>query len=406
MLVVITIIGLIMGLVGPRVLNYLTESKVKAAQDPDRELRQRARPVLSRHRPLSDQLRRPAALVQPPGSITAWNGPYLKGGWCRPIPGATLRLPLAGRARRPTTSSPTAQTDRKVEQALRLTSRAGRDDRGAARTASRCSKSSACSRSSRSRAIVLPAHSARHVAGAARGLRGRGRRAAQGRPRRRDPRSHADRDRARRARAHGPLRRDRPRDPRARRCRLRRAACRALQSAAAGPTISFFPSGMSCGGVIALTRLGVGYQIRVNWLTGGVEVVPIDNMLKARRSRRLHADRGAGRARGRCDLAGGDRLADRGDDPRRALDRAALALVETARAIMTGLPDRDELAPGNSPARSPATAGASTCCRSTPIPPLQCRSTGSRRPWWCGCSRPSGTDPEVNTVRLRRRPTE
>ena len=30
-LVVITIIGLIMGLVGPRVLNYLSESKVKAA---------------------------------------------------------------------------------------------------------------------------------------------------------------------------------------------------------------------------------------------------------------------------------------------------------------------------------------------------------------------------------------
>ena len=32
MLVVITIIGLIMGLVGPRVLNYLTESKAKAAK--------------------------------------------------------------------------------------------------------------------------------------------------------------------------------------------------------------------------------------------------------------------------------------------------------------------------------------------------------------------------------------
>jgi general secretion pathway protein H len=43
-----------------------------------------------------------------------------------------------------------------------------------------------------------------------------------------------------------------------------------------GATIRFFASGMSCGGVIALTRLGVGYQIRVNWLTGGVEVVPLD----------------------------------------------------------------------------------------------------------------------------------
>jgi general secretion pathway protein H len=33
---------------------------------------------------------------------------------------------------------------------------------------------------------------------------------------------------------------------------------------------------MSCGGTLALTRLGVGYQVRVNWLTGGVEVVPFE----------------------------------------------------------------------------------------------------------------------------------
>ncbi len=44
----------------------------------------------------------------------------------------------------------------------------------------------------------------------------------------------------------------------------------------AGSTIVFFASGMSCGGVIALTRLGIGYQIRVNWLTGGVEIVPLN----------------------------------------------------------------------------------------------------------------------------------
>lgn len=47
----------------------------------------------------------------------------------------------------------------------------------------------------------------------------------------------------------------------------------------AGPTIRFFASGMSCGGAIALTRLGVGYQVRVNWLTGGVDVVPVENQL-------------------------------------------------------------------------------------------------------------------------------
>jgi general secretion pathway protein H len=38
-------------------------------------------------------------------------------------------------------------------------------------------------------------------------------------------------------------------------------------------TITFFASGMSCGGAIALTRFGVGYEVRVNWLTGGTEVV-------------------------------------------------------------------------------------------------------------------------------------
>jgi general secretion pathway protein H len=43
-----------------------------------------------------------------------------------------------------------------------------------------------------------------------------------------------------------------------------------------GSTIRFFASGMSCGGVISLTRAGVGYQVRVNWLTGGVEIVPFN----------------------------------------------------------------------------------------------------------------------------------
>jgi general secretion pathway protein H len=39
-------------------------------------------------------------------------------------------------------------------------------------------------------------------------------------------------------------------------------------------TISFFSNGMSCGGTLALTRRGTGYEIRVNWLTGGVDIVP------------------------------------------------------------------------------------------------------------------------------------
>jgi general secretion pathway protein H len=37
-------------------------------------------------------------------------------------------------------------------------------------------------------------------------------------------------------------------------------------------TISFFASGTSCGGAIALTRPEAGYEVRVNWLTGRIEI--------------------------------------------------------------------------------------------------------------------------------------
>ena len=43
---------------------------------------------------------------------------------------------------------------------------------------------------------------------------------------------------------------------------------------AALSTISFFADGMSCGGAITLSRLDRTYEIRVNWLTGRVEIVP------------------------------------------------------------------------------------------------------------------------------------
>lgn len=39
--------------------------------------------------------------------------------------------------------------------------------------------------------------------------------------------------------------------------------------------IQFFASGTSCGGTITLARGTAAYQIRVNWLTGGVEIVPL-----------------------------------------------------------------------------------------------------------------------------------
>lgn len=79
-LVVITIIGLIMGLIGPRVLNYLTESKAKAARIQIESLAS----ALDLY--FLDNGRYPTgseginALVQRPPSAQAWNGPYLKGG--------------------------------------------------------------------------------------------------------------------------------------------------------------------------------------------------------------------------------------------------------------------------------------------------------------------------------------
>src|SRR5258708_22868410 len=87
MLVVITIIGLIMGLIGPRVLNYLSESKVKAAKI---QLQSFAGALDLFY---LDAGRFPStaegvlALVQRTPGVAAWNGPYLKGGNV-PIPGA------------------------------------------------------------------------------------------------------------------------------------------------------------------------------------------------------------------------------------------------------------------------------------------------------------------------------
>ena len=48
------------------------------------------------------------------------------------------------------------------------------------------------------------------------------------------------------------------------------------QRQAALSTIRFFSDGTSCGGTIVLTRFDAGYEVRVNWLTGRVEVVSRD----------------------------------------------------------------------------------------------------------------------------------
>jgi general secretion pathway protein G len=79
-LVVITIIALIMSLVGPRVLNYLGESKVKAARIQIQSLGS-ALDLFNldtgRYPTTGEGL---TALVQSTGTIPSWNGPYLKGG--------------------------------------------------------------------------------------------------------------------------------------------------------------------------------------------------------------------------------------------------------------------------------------------------------------------------------------
>jgi general secretion pathway protein G len=80
MLVVITIIGLIVGLVGPRVLNYLSESKVKAAHIQIESFSSALDLYYldnGRYPSASEGL---AALVQRPGALETWNGPYLKSG--------------------------------------------------------------------------------------------------------------------------------------------------------------------------------------------------------------------------------------------------------------------------------------------------------------------------------------
>jgi general secretion pathway protein H len=43
-------------------------------------------------------------------------------------------------------------------------------------------------------------------------------------------------------------------------------------------TISFFGTGMSCGGTVRLTRNGSWFEVRVNWLTGGIDIVPRDTL--------------------------------------------------------------------------------------------------------------------------------
>ncbi len=80
MLVVIAIIGLIMGLVGPRVLGSLGESKVKAAKLQIESFSSSLDLFYldtGRYPTGSESL---TALAQRPDNAAVWNGPYLKTG--------------------------------------------------------------------------------------------------------------------------------------------------------------------------------------------------------------------------------------------------------------------------------------------------------------------------------------
>jgi general secretion pathway protein G len=80
MLVVLVIIGLIMGLVGPRVLNYLTDARIKAARLQIESFSNSLDLFFMDAGRYPNSKEGLGALVRRPPGIEAWNGPYLKGG--------------------------------------------------------------------------------------------------------------------------------------------------------------------------------------------------------------------------------------------------------------------------------------------------------------------------------------
>ncbi len=78
MLVVLTIIGLIVGLVGPKVLSYVSSSRTKTASLQIQNFRNALDLFyldVGRYPTTSESL---SALVQKPPATDGWHGPYLK----------------------------------------------------------------------------------------------------------------------------------------------------------------------------------------------------------------------------------------------------------------------------------------------------------------------------------------
>jgi general secretion pathway protein G len=77
-LVVLAIIGLVMGLVGPRVMSYLSDSKTKAARLQIDGFAAALDLYYLDHGAYPSSADGLQSLVQKPESATNWNGPYLK----------------------------------------------------------------------------------------------------------------------------------------------------------------------------------------------------------------------------------------------------------------------------------------------------------------------------------------
>ena len=101
MLVVLVIIGLVMGLVGPQVLNYLTNARTKAARLQIEAFGSALDLYyldIGRYPPASEGLN---ALVRRPSGIEVWNGPYLRGGAVPPDPWGNVYVYRAPAERAP-----------------------------------------------------------------------------------------------------------------------------------------------------------------------------------------------------------------------------------------------------------------------------------------------------------------
>ena len=135
-LVVLGIIGLIMSLMGPRVLGYLTDSKVKTARIQAESLSSAVELFyidVGRYPSDTEGLQ---ALAVRPTSVGAWNGPYIKGSsvpldpWGKPYKYASLNRgrsyvinfsgpdgqPANGNARQGTQPAPRTALNRAVAE--------------------------------------------------------------------------------------------------------------------------------------------------------------------------------------------------------------------------------------------------------------------------------------------------